>query len=140
MSWIYGLIGRYYVAGRAKVREKTDSMSLIEWAAAGVAVVLAVAVGTTPYTMSAAFIEIFHDFGTLDELPMLTQLVLGRTFAWTHTVLTAGLVGAALVARRSVRLRRVMLAGGCVLGVAGVGLYIYGIYSPLFEMTDIASP
>ena len=122
------------------VTEKKTSLTLLEWVAAGVAFVLAVAVGTTPYTMSAAFIEIFQDFGTLDELPMLTQLVLGRSFAWIHAALTMGLIGAALLARRSVRLRWAALAAGFGLSVAGVGLYIYGIYSPLFEMTDAASP
>ena len=36
--------------------------------------------------------------------------------------------------------RRVMLAAACAFGLLGVGVYLFGVYLPLFELADLVGP
>lgn len=117
-----------------------EPLSVAEWGAALVALLLAIASGATPFTVSTTFVEMFRDFGSISELPPLTQLVLERSFGLTHATMTSGVIVTAFLSSRKVLLRRVLIIVGCAFGLLGVGIYIYGVYSPLFHIADAVGP
>ena len=113
---------------------------MFEWAIVMITLLFAVAIGATPFSVSATFKEVFREFGTIDELPLLTQLVIRRSFGLTCGAVTAMFAVLALLTRRRVLLRKVFLGVGGVAGLVSIGVYLLGVYAPILELTDVTGP
>lgn len=115
-------------------------LTMGDWGVLLAAVVIAVAVGFLPSTVSQSFREMFRDYGSIDELPWLTRAVLSRWYAVVGTApMSAALIGALIVWGRP-RARRAILVSAVALGLVSVGVYLYGVYSPIFALAEAMGP
>lgn len=112
----------------------------VEWILAALAALLALVICATPVTVSVSFIEMFREFGSIDELPFVTRAALSRWYGVGFAALVVVVAAAALVLPFGVAARRLTLTASCGLGLAGLAVYIFGVYLPLFELADLVGP
>lgn len=112
----------------------------IEWTLAALAAALAAVVCVTPFTVSVTFVAMFRELGSIDELPLVTRATLSSWYGAGLAALIAAVAAAALTLRLGAATRRVALAVSCALGLAGLAVYIFGVYLPLFELADLVGP
>jgi uncharacterized BrkB/YihY/UPF0761 family membrane protein len=113
---------------------------VIDWVVAALATSLALVIGATPFTVSPTFVGLFRDFGSIEELPAITRLALSGWYGVGSAALLAGVTISAMAPRLGVVARRAMLGSCCALGLLGVGVYLFGVYLPLFELADLVGP
>lgn len=87
-----------------------------------------------PFLIAPVYGKMFADFGGV--LPVVTRLALTRWFPFVVGMPAFLPLALALDARRALGERRVLLVVGLIVAVAGAGLLVFAMYSPIWQLTN----
>jgi type II secretory pathway component PulF len=115
-------------------------LSALDWIALVVVGLVISILIVMPFVMTPAFVTMYADFGG-PSLPACTRLVSGPWFPVIGALASSTLVVLALLPGRAGLLRRrLMIAGAFLVGCLWVGVYLFGMYTPIFELADAVAP
>ncbi len=100
---------------------------------------VAAALVAFPFVVGPRFEAMFHEFGAMDALPLLTRLVLS---AWIPIGLGAATASGAVlgcVPAIPLGVRRGVLVGAFVMGCAAIAVCLVGLYLPIFLLAGAIS-
>jgi hypothetical protein len=83
-----------------------------------------------------SFGSMFRDLGSGEQLPALTKLAISGWFPILLGLVVLSLVLTGLRRALPLSRRRLALVGAFVLGGAGIGVCLIGIYLPIFAVAD----
>ena len=115
-------------------------MRVVELVVTIVVVVIAFLMAVAPLTISESFIEVFQEFGTMDELPMLTQVCLSPWYGLSFSLVVFGLLIVSWVYLKRTSIRRGLIISSILVEILGLMIYAVGMYSPLFEVIAELGP
>ncbi len=117
-----------------------DELTALDWIAVVITALLLLAVGATPVSVSATFLELFESFGEVEELPALTRLALSPWYGLLAPLPALILLIWGVAGRGGLPGRRASIVASFCLGLAILAVYLLGAYSPIFEVADAVGP
>ncbi len=119
---------------------REERFTALDWIAVALTFMLLAAVAATPLSVSRTFVEMFEAFGRVDELPTLTQLALSPWYGLLAPIIPLVLLVWGALSRGPITGRRAAVVAAFLLGLAILGIYLFGAYAPIFEIADAVGP
>ena len=111
-------------------------LSALDWIAVGLTVLIALILMILPLMVTPAFVAMFADFGG-SSLPMCTQVVIRPWYPIIGMLASSAiLVLAFLPGQAGLLRRRLMIAVAFLLGCLWIGVYLIGVYTPVFALAS----
>ncbi|MFT3836165.1 MAG: hypothetical protein QM723_04095 [Myxococcaceae bacterium] len=105
----------------------------VDWALFGLVALPELFDMVFPFLIAPVYAKMFADFGSA-ALPWVTRLALTKWFPFVVGMPAFLPLALALDARRALGERRVLLLVGLIVALAGAGLLVFAMYSPIFEL------
>jgi hypothetical protein len=109
-----------------------EELTALDWIAAGLDIVIGLSLLATPFAVTPAFLSMYEDFGP--SLPGITVFVSRSWYPLASGFLVLILAGSGLVSSAPIKTRRALLVAGFFIGLVLVGIYLWGLYAPIFEL------
>lgn len=121
-------------------RREPAKIGLLDALLAALALLVAIAAAALHVFWVPVVGEMLQDFG--GELPFATKLILLRAYGLTVAALTllAAATGLALRLTSARTIARILLVLGVLTATSGLGLLVYGVYSPIFAVAGYLGP
>jgi len=102
----------------------------------GLVVIIAIGLFVAPFVITPTYQNLYKDFANPDKIPWITNLVTQAWLPMALALLTLGLAAAGLFMNASPDKRRLFVMTSVVAAMASAGVYLYGLYAPIFQLAD----
>ena len=102
----------------------------------GLVVIIAVGMIIAPFAITPTYQNLYKDFAKPDNIPTITNLVCQTWFPIALSLLTLGLAAAGFFMNASPDKRRTLVMTSVVAAMASAGIYLYGLYAPIYQLAD----
>ena len=109
-----------------------SELSALDWIAAGLDIILGLALLAATFLVSPAFLSMYEDFG--GRLPGMTVFVTRSWYPIASGFLVLILTGAGLFSPTPLKTRRALLVAAFFIGLVLAAIYLWGLYAPVFEL------
>lgn len=112
--------------------KKADELTALDWIAAGLDIVVGLSLLTITFAVTPAFVSMFEDFGA--DLPGITVFVTRSWYPIASGFLVLILTGSGLFSPMPLKTRRALLVAAFFIGLVLGGIYLWGMYAPIFDL------